>query len=72
MPDLPTLTVTAAQAQRCLAAWGSIAAYKTWLAASVRDYVRTSETAQRVEPYESAARAIRVEIASDDPLEGAT
>lgn len=72
MPDLPTLTVTAQQAQRCLDAWGSVAAYKSWLAASVRDYVRAEETRRQVEPHESAARSVRQQIAADDPIAGAT
>lgn len=31
MPTLPTLTVTQAQADRMLAAYGSVDAYKEWL-----------------------------------------
>ena len=39
MPTLPTLTVTDAQANRMIAAWGSTAAYKEWLKEQVIQYV---------------------------------
>lgn len=43
MPDLPTLTVTQAQADRIVAAFGSVANYRTWLKEAVRDRVRNVE-----------------------------
>jgi hypothetical protein len=43
MPDLPTLTVTQAQADRMLAAWGSASNYKEWLKNQVIAYVVAKE-----------------------------
>ncbi len=43
MPDLPTITVTQAQADRMLSAWGSAANYKTWLKQMIIDYVLSQE-----------------------------
>ena len=47
MPNLPTVTVTQAQADRILEAFGgtvdiAVPAYKEWLTKSVRDYVLIS------------------------------
>ena len=39
MPTLPTLTVTQAQADRLLAAFGSQAAYKQWLKDNIIAFV---------------------------------
>lgn len=44
MPDLPTITVTQAQADRIIAAFGAdqataVPAYKRWLAGAVRQHV---------------------------------
>lgn len=39
MPTLPTLTVTQAQADRLLAAFGSVANYKEWLKQNLIQYV---------------------------------
>jgi hypothetical protein len=46
MPDLPTITVTAAQATRMLAAFGSVANYKEWLRGRVVEEVQRFETRQ--------------------------
>jgi hypothetical protein len=43
MPTMPTIDVTQAQADRALAAFGSVANYKRWLADSVRDFVVNKE-----------------------------
>jgi hypothetical protein len=43
MPNLPTLTVTQAQADRLLAAFGSAANYKAWLRETVILYVTQKE-----------------------------
>lgn len=72
MPDLPTLTVTTAQAQRCLAAWGSVAAYKEWLADSVRRYVRGAERAAVLDPIQQQLRDALAALDADDPIDGAT
>lgn len=68
MPDLPTLTITDAQADRCLAAWGSVAAYREWLADAVRRYVRTSERAAVLEPLQQQLRDALAALDADDPL----
>lgn len=39
MPTLPTVTVTQTQADRMLAAYGSVAAYKQWLVKQIKEYV---------------------------------
>ena len=43
MPDLPTITVTAAQAQRIQTAFGGVEQYKAWLRQAIRGYVKISE-----------------------------
>ena len=72
MPQLPTLTITDARAGRCLAAWGSVAAYKQWLAGAVRDYVRTAERASALAGALVAQQAALAAIDSSDPLADAT
>lgn len=39
MPTLPTVTVTQTQADRMLAAYGSVTAYKQWLVKMIKEYV---------------------------------
>lgn len=46
MPTLPTFTVTDAQAQRMLAAWGSVSEYRRWLREQIAMYVSTHEANQ--------------------------
>lgn len=43
MPDLPTLTVTSAQATRIQAAFGGAEEYRTWLRQAIRGYVTAKE-----------------------------
>lgn len=43
MPDLPTLTVTQEQADRMLAAFGTVANYRTWLRNNIVSYVQAKE-----------------------------
>lgn len=69
MAQLPTVTITADQAQRCLAAWGSQANYKSWLIASVRAYVVEHERTLAMQEAQAAALA---RYDSADPLAGAT
>jgi len=47
MPALPTLTVSQAQADRLLAAFGSVAAYKQWLKDSLVQYVIDAENVSK-------------------------
>lgn len=72
MPTLPSLTITDDQAARCLAAWGSVAAYKTWLAAEVAGYVRATERAAVLADAQDAALAQLAAIDDSDPLADAT
>lgn len=44
MPTLPTFTVTQAQADRLLAAFGSVDAYKAWLKEQLITYVSSYES----------------------------
>lgn len=71
MPDLPTLTITQSQADRCLAAWGSVAAYKAWLKGQVAGYVVAKEAADRTAEIQAAVLA-RYPNTGVDPLDGAT
>lgn len=68
MPDLPTITVTDAQATRILNAFGDAATYRAWLRQSVRDYVLSKEaTAIRAEQQakmDAAVAAINTELGS--------
>jgi hypothetical protein len=43
MPSLPTFTVTDAQAQRLLAAFGSVENYEEWLLRAIVGYVLSFE-----------------------------
>ena len=43
MVTLPTFDVTEVQAQRLLAAFGSVSAYKSWLRQRLIDYVIVTE-----------------------------
>jgi hypothetical protein len=72
VPALPTLTITDDQATRCLAAWGSVAAYKAWLASEVAGYVRASERATVLADAQDAALAMLAAIDDSDPLADAT
>lgn len=67
MPDLPTLTVTQAQADRCLAAYGTVENYRAWLRAQVRRYVLTSESADAARVTQDV-RAAMLGGTVDDPL----
>lgn len=72
MPTLPTLTISDEQAARCLAAWGSVAGYKQWLAVQVRDYVKGAERAAALADVLAAQQAALAAIDDTDPLDGAT
>lgn len=62
MPDLPTFTVTAAQAQRLLDVFGSAAEYKAWLRQSIKAKVIEHESAQANDAYQAARRQITDEV----------
>jgi len=67
MPDLPTLTVTAPQATRLLAAFGTTAAYRAWLKAAVRDEVLRRESRRLDEDANTAKRAALAAYETDLP-----
>lgn len=71
MPTIPTLTVTQEQADRVLAAFGTVNAYKQWLAGEIRDYVRTQERLTLMETKRNETKAGLAAIDSSDPLAGA-
>lgn len=56
MPDLPTITVTAPQAQAILEAYGTVADYKAWLRREVREYVYDFRVRQATEDVNAARR----------------
>lgn len=55
MPDLPTLTVTTAQATRILATFGDAAAYRAWLKDQIIEKVLASE-ATRLDETNNATK----------------
>lgn len=73
MPTLPTLTITAAQAERCLAAWGSVAAYKAWLRDMVATHVLATERQAATAGLRAQLLAAQAIVdTSPNPLDGAT
>jgi hypothetical protein len=77
MPDLPTLTVTANQATRLLAAFGDTAGYKRWLRRSLvmeveRREVQAARTAANHTVQDAVAdlRVMLSELQAEDPVSG--
>lgn len=56
MPNLPTIEVTQAQADRIIAAYGAVTTYQGWLRQAVRQYVGNIET-------------VRIRQAANDQIE---
>ena len=56
MPDLPTLTVTGAQATRLLESFGNAAGYKKWLKQALLDEVQRREARALDEAHNEAKR----------------
>lgn len=70
MPQLPTVTVNQEQADRCIAAYGSVAAYKQWLVREISAFVLEKE---RLHIKSVAAHEAKAQISSlSDPMSGAT
>ena len=69
MPTIPTLTVTQQQADRVLAAFGTVPAYKRWLADSIRDYVRVHEREALME-LKRVETDMAMAVIDSDPLAG--
>lgn len=66
MPQLPTFTVTDAQASRITAAFGNVETYKAWLKQSIIDYVVAYEERVEYETWKEQRQAkndaIRTEL----------
>lgn len=62
MPDLPTLTVTDAQANRMLAAYGSVANYKLWLREKIIEHVLNEEEKQLAQQFSEDIQNKRDEV----------
>ncbi len=60
MPNLPTLTVTAEQADRLLAIFGDAEAYRAWLKDAIKTYVIAQER-HRVFRTEQEDREARIQ-----------
>lgn len=59
---LPTLTVTDAQAQRMLAAYGTTDNYKAWLRSQIIDFVKAYEVANNTQQMELQAQQIATDV----------
>ena len=76
MPLLPTVTVTQAQADRILVAFGvdqatAVIAYKEWLVKSLREYVIAKTTQQLVEARAASEASTYASVLADLPPEPA-
>jgi hypothetical protein len=72
VPALPTLTITAEQAERCIAAYGSVAAYKQWLREQVAGHVLAVERGAAIAGLREQMLAAQAIVdTSPDPLDGA-
>ena len=71
MPTLPTLTITQAQLDACVAAFTDANGYKTWLKAAVRDEVLRRESRRLDEAANTAKRdalaAVEASLPPADP-----
>ena len=70
MPTLPTLTITQAQLDACVAAFTDANGYKTWLKAAVRDEVLRRESRRLDEAANTAKRDALAAMESDLPAPG--
>lgn len=61
MPDLPTLTVTQEQADRMIAAYGSVANYRAWLKQKIVAFVLDYEMAQQDQQYTAQRESFRAQ-----------
>lgn len=68
MPELPTLTVSDAQAARLMAAFGSVVDYKAWLRRQLVDHVTRYEMAT-INAETDALRRQRLEEVATAVLE---
>lgn len=71
MPNLPTISITQAQLDKCVAAFTDAAGYRAWLKAAVRDEVLRREARRLDEEANTAKRdalaAMESELPAPDP-----
>ena len=72
MPNLPTLSLTQPQFDKCVAAFTDAAGYKAWLKQAVRDEVQR-RAARRLDEEHNAAKkaalaALDAELPAPDPV----
>jgi hypothetical protein len=65
MPDLPTLTVTDAQAKRLLAAFGGVPQYKAWLRQRLVEVVQQYERVTVSAAVQAYQDSLLEQISSD-------
>jgi hypothetical protein len=65
MPTLPTLTVTQAQADRLLAAFGTVDQYKAWLKEQLINYVVSHESQATYQQATTTVEANEATLRSD-------
>lgn len=65
MPTLPTLTVTQAQADRLLAAFGTTKAYKDWLKENLIQYVIDHESVTDFDNLRQSIAAKQTQLQTD-------
>lgn len=71
MPDLPTITVSSAQATRLMELFGDVASYKKWLKAAVREEARRLHAVALTEVANQSVRdglaVLETELPEPDP-----
>jgi len=67
MPNLPTLTVTQAQADRMLATYGDVDTYKEWLRVQIIDFVLRAEARTLDEQHNTAKGTALANLAAEMP-----
>lgn len=65
MPDLPTISVTSAQATRIQAAFGGVEAYRAWLRQAIRTQVIVAERQAITSKYEADVAAAANAVEND-------
>lgn len=65
MPQLPTLTVTDAQATRLIAVFGDVAGYKAWLLRTLKAAVMAAEEEAERQAAKTRVEAKRAELEAD-------
>ena len=65
MPQLPTLTVSQPQADRLMAVFGSVEAYKLWLLNALKGKVMESEAAKAKVDAQAYVEGRRAQLETD-------